>query len=206
MTVDLRTIPGVELIRVGTWEISTGTWTVTAADLVAAVAAHRAGVLRKPVVKIGHVDERFDGEPALGFVDNLTITDNGRTLLGDLVGVPALLADVAASAYPSRSVEGIQDYTDPAGNSYGFVLTALSLLGATAPGVSALRSLADVGQLYGVAAATGQRVIRLHTTAPGVTDSRRRVVVRAAAARRRHRRAEILIAAIDAANPKGTTR
>jgi len=48
-------------------------------------------------------------------------------------------------------------------------------------------------------------VIRLHTTAPGVTDSRRRVVVRAAAARRRHRRAEILIAAIDAANPKGTT-
>jgi len=84
-------------------------------------------------------------------------------------------------------------------------LTALSLLGATAPGVSALRSLADVGQLYGVAAATGRRVIQLRTTAPGVTDTRLRVVVRAAAARRRHRRAEILIAAIDAANPKGTT-
>ena len=207
MTIlDLRTISGVELIRVGTWEISTGTWTVTPADLVAAVAAHRAGVLRKPVVKIGHLDERFDGEPALGHLDNLTITDNGHTLLGDLVGVPALLADVAASAYPSRSVEGIQDYTDPAGNSYSFVLTAVALLGATAPGVSALRSLADVGQLYGIAAAaTGRRVIRLHTTAPGVTDTRRRVVVRVAAARRRHRRAAILIAAIEAANPKGPT-
>ncbi len=205
MTVDLRTIVGVELIRCGVWDLSTGPWTVTPADLVAAVAAHRAGVLRKPVVKIGHLDERFDCEPALGYVDNLRITDNGQTLVGDLVGVPALLADVAASAYPDRSVEGIQGFTDPSGTSYGFVLTAVALLGATAPGVSTLRSLADVGQLYGLAAATGQRVIRLHTTAPGVTDSRRRVVVRAAAARRRHRRAAILIAAIDAANPKGHT-
>lgn len=207
MTVDLRTIPGVELIRCGVWDLSTGPWTVTPADLVAAVAAHRAGALRKPVVKIGHLDERFDGEPALGYVDNLRITDNGQTLVGDLVGVPALLADVAAAAYPDRSVEGIQGFTDPSGTSYGFVLTAVALLGATAPGVSTLRSLADVGQLYGLAAAaaTGQRVIRLHTTAPGVTDIRRRVVVRVAAARRRHRRAAILIAAIEAANPKGPT-
>ena len=75
MTVDLRTIPGVELIRCGVWDLSTGPWTVTPADLVAAVAAHRAGVLRKPVVKIGHLDERFDGEPALGHLDNLTIVD-----------------------------------------------------------------------------------------------------------------------------------
>jgi len=203
--VDLRTLPGVELIRCGTWDLSTGPWTVTPADLAAAVAAHQAGVLRKPVVKIGHLDERFDGEPALGHVDNLTITDGGHTLLGDLVGVPALLADVAAAAFPDRSVEGIQGFTDPSGTSYSFVLTAVALLGATAPGVSTLRSLADISQLYAAAAATGRRVIRLHTTAPGVTDSRRRVVVRAAAARRRHRRAEILIAAIDAANPKGTT-
>ena len=30
---NLRTIRGVELVRVGTWEISTGVWTVTADDL-----------------------------------------------------------------------------------------------------------------------------------------------------------------------------
>lgn len=205
MAVDLRTIAGVELIRCGFWDLSTGPWEVTPADLVAAVAAHRAGVLRKPVVKIGHLDERFDGEPALGYVDNLRIVDGGQTLLGDLVGVPALLADVAASAYPDRSVEGIQGFTDASGTSYGFVLTAVALLGATGPGVSTLRSLADVGQLYGVAAASGRRVVRLHTSAPGLTDTRRRVVVRAAAARRRYRRAAILIAAIDAANLKGPT-
>lgn len=204
--MDLRTIPGVELIRVGTWEISTGPWTVTPADLVAAVAAHRAGAVRRPPVKLGHLDPRFDGEPAYGFVDNLRIVDNGQTLVGDLVGLPPMLADLIPVAYADRSVEGVQGFVDASGRAYSFALTGVALLGATAPGVSALRSLADVGQLYGVAAATGQRVIRLHTTAPGVTDTRLRVVVRAAAARRRHRRAEILIAAIDAANPKGTTR
>ena len=207
MTVDLRTIPGVELIRCGVWDLSTGPWTVTPVDLVAAVAAHRAGAVRRPPVKIGHIDARFDGEPSYGYVDNLRIVDNGQTLVGDLVGLPPMLADLIPVAYADRSIEGVQDFVDASGRAYSFALTGVALLGAEAPGVSTLRSLADVGQLYGIAAAeaTGQRVIRLHTTTPGVTDSRRRVVVRAAAARRRHRRAEILIAAIDAANPKGTT-
>ena len=46
-TPDLRTIPGVELVRVGRWEASTGEWSPTADDLAAAVEAHRAGILRK---------------------------------------------------------------------------------------------------------------------------------------------------------------
>jgi len=206
MTVDLRTIPGVELIRCGVWDLSTGPWTVTPVDLVAAVAAHRAGAVRRPPVKIGHIDARFDGEPSYGYVDNLRIVDNGQTLVGDLVGLPPMLADLIPVAYADRSIEGVQDFVDASGQAYSFALTGVALLGAAQPGVSTLRSLADVGQLYGIAAATGRRVIRLHTSAPGLTDTRLRVVVRAAAARRRHRRAEILIAAIDAANPKGKTR
>lgn len=200
MTLDLRTLPGVELIRTGRWNLSTGPWTVTPADLVAAVAAHRARVLRRPVIKIGHTDTRFDGEPALGHVDNLRLADGGTVLIGDMVGVPGLLADVLASAYPDRSVEAIQNYTDATGAVHRLVLTAVSLLGATAPGVSTLRSLGDVGQLYGVAAASGQRMVRLDTTStPLLTDARRRVVVRAAGTRRRQRRAVIILAAIDAA-------
>lgn len=207
MTIDLRTIPGVELIRTGTWDLSTGPWEVTPADLLAAVAAHRAGAVRRPPVKIGHVDARFDGEPSYGYVDSLRIVDNGQTLVGDLVGLPPMLADLIPVAYADRSIEGVQGFVDASGQAYSFVVTAVALLGAEQPGVTSLRSLADVGQLYGldVAAATGQRVVRLHTTAPGVTDTRRRVVVRAAAARRRHRRAEILIAAYDAANERNTS-
>ncbi len=207
MTIDLRTIPGVELIRTGTWDLSTGPWEVTPADLLAAVAAHRAGAVRRPPVKLGHVDPRFDGEPSYGYVDNLRIVDNGQTLVGDLVGLPPMLADLIPVAYADRSVEGVQGFVDASGQAYSFALTGVALLGAEQPGVTSLRSLADVGALYGlgVAAATGQRVIRLHTPALSVTETRRRVVVRAAAARRRHRRAAILIAAYDAANPKGHT-
>lgn len=202
MTVDLRTIPGVELVRTGRWEITTGPWTVTTGDLLAAVAAHRAGVIRRPVLKLGHIDDRFDGEPAIGAVDNLRVTDAGHTLLGDYVGVPAWLADVMASAYPDRSVEAIRDYVDARGTTHRLVLTGVALLGVTAPGISTLRSLADVGALFGVpvaasAPAGGQPVILRASTRPTLTaENRRPIAVRAAAARRRHRNAEAVLASL----------
>lgn len=212
MTVELGRVPGVELARAGTWQISTGEWHVTPADLAAAVAAHQAGVLRRPVLKVGHVDPRFDGEPAVGHVDNLRTTDGGATLLGDYVGVPAWLADgVLAAAWPDRSVEAIQDYRDPrTGRTWPLVLTAVALLGATAPGMSTLRSLADVGALYGVTAAAApgaRRVVAMQPTpaTPADPAAHRRVVVRAAAARRRHRTAVLTVAAIDAATTRKDT-
>lgn len=150
----LVTIPNVELIKTGTWEISTGTWTVSERDLRDAVAATDAPGVRRPVLKLGHVDPRFDGEPAVGWVDNLRVDDNGTTLYGDYVGVPAWLADVIASAYPDRSIEGVYGYKDQSGHVHNFVLEAVALLGVTAPGVGTLASLQDVAKLYGVAASS----------------------------------------------------
>lgn len=189
---DLRTIRGVELVKVGSWEISTGTWTVTAADLQAAVAAHAAGVLRKPVIKLGHQGPMRDAAPALGHVDGLRLTDDGQTLVGDLVNVPARLAAVLASAYPDRSVEALIDYQDTEGTVWPLVLSALSLLGATAPGIDTLRSLQDVTDLYGVAAS---RRITLASSlftdgsrkGPDAEGRARAVAVAAARRRRNHR-------------------
>ncbi|KDQ00246.1 hypothetical protein EN35_00035 [Rhodococcus qingshengii] len=95
---DLRTIPGVELVKTGTWEISTGTWEVTPELLAATKRSHESGAIPKPIVKLGHTDARFDGEPALGWIENLQIRDQGETLVGDLAGVPAWLSTIAASA------------------------------------------------------------------------------------------------------------
>lgn len=189
---DLRTIRGVELVKVGSWEISTGTWTVTAADLQAAVAAHAAGVLRKPVIKLGHQGPMRDAAPALGHVDNLQLTDDGHTLVGDLINLPARLAAVMASAYPDRSVEALIDYQDGDGTVWPLVLSALSLLGATAPGIDTLRSLQDVTDLYGVAAS---RRITLASSLftvdrekyPDAAGRARAVAVAAARRRRNHR-------------------
>ena len=106
---DVRTITGVELVKVGRWDISTGVFRVTRADLVSAIDAHQAGVRRKPVLKVGHGDED-DKAPAMGYVDNLRLSSDGNTLLGDFVNVPARLAEVIPLAYPDRSIEGFTDY------------------------------------------------------------------------------------------------
>lgn len=147
--MSLVTVPSVELIHTGTWEISTGTWEVTTETLESAVAAHVAGVVRRPPLKLGHDDPRFDGQPAVGYLDNLRVTADGQTLVGDYVGVPQWLADVLASAYPNRSVEGVHDVVAVDGARYPFVLTACALLGVTDPGIS---TLADIPAFFGVAA------------------------------------------------------
>lgn len=149
----LKTIPNVELIKVGQWPISTGVWTVTTEDLYAAVAALDSPAIRRPVLKLGHTDSRFDGEPAVGWVDDLRVSDDGSTLIGDYKGVPEWLATVLASAFPDRSIEGQYGFVDQTGREHQFVLTAVALLGVTAPGVGTLGSLQDIAALYGVSAA-----------------------------------------------------
>lgn len=206
MPADLRTIAGVELVKVGRWQVSTGPWRVTPELLAAAVDAHRDGKLPAPVVKIGHDDERFDGEPALGRVVNLRLADAGRTLVGDFAGVPGWLAEIAASAFPRRSVEAVHDLELSDGTKYPLVLTAVALLGVTRPGIT---TLADLRDLYGVAASAGtpvrltEGVSQAHTPDPaGVSRPRptltaaQRVQLRAAAQRRRHRAATAILAAL----------
>ncbi|MCQ9384441.1 phage protease [Brevibacterium moorei] len=143
------TIPGVPLIRTGTWNASVGgTQPVTAADLKAMADAAADNTLDMPVIKIGHVDQRFpelgqDGEPAYGQVANVRLSDDGQTLLGDFVNVPEELAAKADSAYPYRSAEFRSNVTlkDAAGEvvrKFKKVLTAVALLGSTPPAVKGL--------------------------------------------------------------------
>lgn len=158
----LRDIPDVELMKVGSWPASTGQVQFTPEDLAAAVAAFQSPSIRKPVIKIGHTDPRFDGEPAVGFVDNLRLADNGSTLVGDLRGLPAWLADICASAFPDRSIEGCFGLTDQTGRPHKFALTGLALLGVSPPAVGTLTSLNDIARLYGVAATqTPMEVVKI---------------------------------------------
>ncbi|WP_280224943.1 phage protease [Nocardia farcinica] len=168
----LSHLPQVELMHAGTWEASTGVHTFTADDFAFAVAALDCPAVRRPVIKLGHTDPRFDGEPAVGWVDNLATTNEGRCLVGDLVGMPGWLATpdehghtVIASAYPSRSIEGQWDYRCALGHTHPFVLTGLALLGVTEPAIGTLTSLQDIGALYGVAASapyTGGTPVSVH--------------------------------------------
>ncbi|MEU8334813.1 2'-5' RNA ligase family protein [Micromonospora tulbaghiae] len=151
---------GVELVRAGSWALSSGRWDASPADLAAAVAASQCPAVRRPVLWIGHTDDRFtprsgDGEPTIGWIENMRLADGGHTLIGDYVGVPAWLDQVMASAYPDRSVEGAYNRTCQLGHRHPFILDGVALLGVTRPGVGTLRSLQsldDVRALYGLAA------------------------------------------------------
>lgn len=149
----LATIPGVDLIRTGQWNLSTGPVTFTSGDLASAVAALDCPAVRNPILKLGHTDPRFDGEPAVGYITNMTLAAGGHTIVGDYTGMPGWLGDVIASAYPDRSIEGCFDWHCQLGHTHPFVIDAVALLGVQHPGVGTLTSLQDVAALYGVAAA-----------------------------------------------------
>jgi hypothetical protein len=166
----LVTIPGVDILAAGTWELSTGRQTFTADDLNAAVRATGCPAVGDPIIKIGHLDDRFkpgpgqDGEPAIGKVANMRLDASGAKLIGDLAGLPGWLAapneegqSVIGSAFPRRSVEGSYGFTCQIGHTHPFVITALALLGVTPPGVGVLNGLGDIASLYGVTASAQWR-------------------------------------------------
>ncbi|WP_307787042.1 hypothetical protein [Mycolicibacterium mengxianglii] len=173
----------MELAKVGTWETLSHPdgWTIAPADLRSAVDAHATAVLPRPRLKIGHTDPRFDGGPALGRIDNLRLVDGGNTLVGDFVDVPAAVASLLPHSYPSRSVEALIDYTAPDGTVWPLVLTAVALLGGTAPG---METLADITDLYGVAASSARRVVVAATPTGGGEPATRERAVAVARARR----------------------
>jgi hypothetical protein len=159
----LVTVPGIELVQTGQWNLSTGTVTFTTGDFASAIAAMDCPAVHRPIIKLGHIDARFDGEPAVGYIANPALTDSGHTIVGDYAGMPAWLAakdengqSVLSSAYPNRSIEGCFDFKCQLGHLHPFVLTAVALLGVSAPGVGTLESLQDVAALYGVAATADQ--------------------------------------------------
>lgn len=140
--IELVTIPNVELMDVGEdWETSTGVFTFTSDDLQSACDALKDPSVRTPVLKFGHTDPRFDGDFSIGRVENLTITNNGQTLCGDYVGVPKWLAEIMASAYPRRSIEGRYDWETYTGNRWPFYLTAVALLGASYPAIATIEDI-----------------------------------------------------------------
>ena len=58
----LVTVPDVEICAAGTWKLASGEATFTAEDFAAAVQAAQCPAVGSPVLKLGHIDPRFDAE------------------------------------------------------------------------------------------------------------------------------------------------
>ncbi len=107
------------------------------------VAAHRElGDELKPPAKIGHAGDA----PAVGWLSNLRVSDDGTKLLSDVKHVPRRFADlVKAKAYRTRSVELSKITSQRTGKKFGWAVTGLAWLGGKVP---AVRTLDDVVTLY----------------------------------------------------------
>lgn len=154
-TPTLVTIPGVEIVRTGTYDLMSGKVTFTSEDLAAAVAAQDDVAIPSPRLKIGHTSEFGDGEPCFGVARNLRVNATGDTLLGDYVDVPGWLATIMQSAYPSRSIEGKMNVVSASGRTHRMIIENVALLGVTLPGV---KTLQDLATMYGAEVPEGTEV------------------------------------------------
>ncbi|WNN95959.1 capsid maturation protease [Arthrobacter phage Hirko] len=155
MTIATTTFKDVQLVKAGTWGGMTGRSTITAEDLADAVAAYADPEIDRGVIKIGHDGDLnlATGHPALGWIENLKLSADKNTLIGDLVDVPAKLAAIVPRAFRRRSVEMSLGVKTPSGKTYRAALTGLALLGAKAP---AVKGLDDVLSLYASEGVPGQ--------------------------------------------------
>lgn len=140
----------VPVLMTGTWNASTGEEPITDDDLTSIVQAAESGVLDSAILKVGHVDPRFesyleDGTPAYGTVSNPVIEalDDQSVLYVDYLRVEKEFADSLPTKYPRCSVElarnvTLRDQTGATVHEFPVVLTAVALLGATPPAVKGL--------------------------------------------------------------------
>lgn len=149
MTIQTASFPGIELVRVGTWNGRNGEATITEDDLADAVAAYQDQEVDRGRLRFGHSSslnaELGDGAPAYGWLENLKLSDDRRSLIGDLVDIPKQLAGLIGRAYRQRSVELRRNVVTPSGKTYRAALTGLALLGASAP---AVKGMEDIVALY----------------------------------------------------------
>jgi hypothetical protein len=138
------TLPDVEILRVGNWHSSlTGQAPITGADIDEMLLAATDREVDRAPLRFGHVDPRFDGEPAAGWVTNLR--RRGDVLVGDVEGVPATLAEMISAGFKRRSAEIAWKVRTASGKTYGAALAGLALLGVTPP---AVKGLADIVSRY----------------------------------------------------------
>lgn len=146
MSVELVTVPDVELASTGTHVLKSGTTTLTREDLASAIEAAKSDpAVIAPRAKLAHETQFDTGEPSFGVASNLRLRDDGggkATIVGDWIGCPKWLAEAAPSALPNRSIEGERDWQSPSGKTHKLVISAFGLLGVTMPGIAGLKDLA----------------------------------------------------------------
>ena len=146
-TFRTATIKDKEIIAAGTWRAMDGTKVTLTKDDLRAIVANFIALKDKvkPYLKPGHMKDadvtKMSGMPAWGWIDNPRVV--GDKIVADFKKVPiAVKKLMGAGAYARVSAEIAARWEDTdSGKSYGPVLRAVGVLGATAPAVNTLKDL-----------------------------------------------------------------
>ena len=145
LSLDTAELVGVEILRPGKFNASTGDWNVTNKEIDEIIKNFDDKVL-EPVLNLAH-SESITGRVqknvkkmldliSLGFVSKLY--KRGETLVADFKQVPKKLAEIIkAGPLKNRSVE-VWAEKEIGGKLYHNVLSAVSFLGLDAPAVNGL--------------------------------------------------------------------
>ncbi len=146
------TIQNLEVFAVGTWTSAEGrTTTFTEQDLDEMVdsfhALNQTNIV-KPHLKLGHQDaQKWFGQKtgihALGWVERLW--RNGQKLMADVSNIPESLLDlIKQKRYHNVSIEILpKGKIEHDGKKFGYILSAVALLGTEMPAVKDLAGLAS---------------------------------------------------------------
>ena len=130
-------IEGVEIFAVGTWNEMKFT-AEDLGDIAGNTAALMASSNHRVPLKLGHDIEQpllgEEGELALGWVENLRVV--GDKLVADFAGVPGVVMEVIGAEL-LRTVSVEMKHLE----EFGWVLTAVALLGAELPAVKSIDDL-----------------------------------------------------------------
>jgi hypothetical protein len=148
----MNKLSGVEIFSAGKWNGDSYT-TDDLDQMVATFDKHKDNV--RPYLKLGHADDQKvlkellesagDAMPAAGFVER--IYRKGEKLLADFVDIPNKIYDlIQKKAYRKVSSE-IYWNVEVNKTKHKYMLGAVSLLGATLPGVE---NLSDLLSMYGL--------------------------------------------------------
>lgn len=105
------------------------------------------GPVLKPYVKLGHTENQKllqeDGLPAGGWVTRLY--REGRTILADIAGVPAALAELVTKGAYRRVSSEVFHNIKINGKTYRRALRAVAFLGADTPAIGSLGDIVALG-------------------------------------------------------------
>lgn len=188
-TVDLE---GVEILSTGGPVHAIGSppsgdyWTREQLRSMVEAARELEGELDAPA-RIGHrrmgesAEEALRSSPAVGWLTNHRLSEDGARYLADVKRVPRRFAElIRAGAWRKRSAELSKITSQKTGKTYDYVVTGLAWLGDRLP---AVRTLDDVVALYEGEGAERRLLVEYdNAEAPKTVDEVIEIALRAAAA------------------------